>query len=308
MTQSSPSIFIDNGSCEIQSHVGLADMTTFRVGGAAEWFIAPNSLEELQASYAWANEQKLPIIFLGAGSNLLISDQGLPGLVISTRYLRQRNFVTETCQVIAYAGEPLPKLAWQAAKRGWSGLEWAVGIPGTVGGALVMNAGAHGGCTADVLVEAHVLDIDGTIRVLDPEQMAFQYRSSILQQSPQPVVLAVFQLHANQTAEQVKATTQSHLDHRLSTQPYDWPSCGSVFRNPLPRTAGWLIEQSGLKGYSLGGAQVAQKHANFILNSGHATATDIFNLIHYVQQKVEENWSLLLKPEVKMLGEFPQIT
>lgn len=308
MTQSSPSIFIDNGSCEIQSHVGLADMTTFRVGGAAEWFIAPNSLEELQASYAWANEQKLPITFLGAGSNLLISDQGLPGLVISTRYLRQRNFVAETCQVIAYAGEPLPKLAWQAAKRGWSGLEWAVGIPGTVGGALVMNAGAHGGCTADVLVEAHVLDIDGTIRVLDPEQMAFQYRSSILQQFPQPVVLAVFQLHANQTAEQVKATTQSHLDHRLSTQPYDWPSCGSVFRNPLPRTAGWLIEQSGLKGYSLGGAQVAQKHANFILNSGHATATDIFNLIHYVQQKVEENWSLLLKPEVKMLGEFPQIT
>ena len=121
-------------------------------------------------------------------------------------------------------------------------------------------------------------------------------------------MLGVFQLQANQSAEQVKATTQSHLDHRLSTQPYDWPSCGSVFRNPLPRSAGWLIEQSGLKGYSLGGAQVAQKHANFILNSGNATATDIFNLIHYVQQKVEENWSLLLKPEVKMLGEFPQIT
>lgn len=245
---------------------------------------------------------------MGAGSNLLISDQGLPGLVISTRYLRQRTFDPVTCQVTAYAGESLPKLAWQAAKQGWSGLEWAVGIPGTVGGALVMNAGAHGGCTADVLTEVHALDRDGTIQVLKPEHMAFQYRSSILQQSPRPVLLGVFQLHANQSAEQVKATTQSHLDHRLSTQPYDWPSCGSVFRNPLPRTAGWLIEQSGLKGYSLGGAQVAQKHANFILNSGNATATDIFNLIHYVQQKVEENWSLLLKPEVKMLGKFPQIT
>lgn len=308
MTQSSPSIFIDNGNCEIQPHVGLADMTTFRVGGAAEWFIAPHNLEELQASYAWANEQNLPITFLGAGSNLLISDQGLPGLVISTRYLRQRTFDPDTCQVTAYAGESLPKLAWQAAKRGWSGLEWAVGIPGTVGGALVMNAGAHGGCTADVLAEVHVLERDGTIQVLKPEHMAFQYRSSILQQSPKPVLQGVFQLSANQSTDQVKATTQSHLDHRLSTQPYDWPSCGSVFRNPLPRTAGWLIEQSGLKGYSLGGAQVAQKHANFILNSDNATATDIFNLIHYVQQKVEENWSLLLKPEVKMLGEFPQIT
>lgn len=308
MTQSSPSIFIDNGNCEIQPHVSLADMTTFRVGGAAEWFIAPHNLEELQASYAWANEQNLPITFLGAGSNLLISDQGLPGLVISTRYLRQRTFDPETCQITAYAGESLPKLAWQAAKRGWSGLEWAVGIPGTVGGALVMNAGAHGGCTADVLAEAHVLERNGTLQVLQSEHMAFQYRSSILQQSPKPVLLGVFQLHANQSAEQVKATTQSHLDHRLSTQPYDWPSCGSVFRNPLPRSAGWLIEQSGLKGYSLGGAQVAQKHANFILNSGNATATDIFNLIHYVQQKVEDNWSLLLKPEVKMLGKFPQIT
>lgn len=304
MTQSS-SIVIAGSGCEIHSHVSLAEMTTFRVGGAAEWFIAPKSLEELQASYAWAHEQQLPVTFLGAGSNLLISDQGLPGLVIATRHLRQRSFADASCQITAYAGEPLPKLAWQAAKRGWSGLEWAVGIPGTVGGALVMNAGAHGGCTADILAEAHILHTDGSIKILTAEDMAFKYRSSILQQHSQPVVQAVFQLHVDKSVEEVKVTTQSHLDHRLSTQPYDWPSCGSVFRNPLPRTAGWLIEQSGLKGYTLGGAQVAQKHANFILNAGNATATDIFNLIRHVQQKVEEHWSLLLKPEVKMLGEFP---
>jgi UDP-N-acetylmuramate dehydrogenase len=170
-----------------------------------------------------------------------------------------------------------------------------------------MNAGAHGGCTADCLVEAHVLQPNGAIKVLKSEQMAFQYRSSILQKHPQPIILAVFQLQAGSSIEQVRATTQAHLDHRLRTQPYDWPSCGSVFRNPLPRTAGWLIEQSGLKGYTLGGAQVAQKHANFILNCGNATANDIFNLIFYIQEKVADNWSLLLHPEVKMLGEFSQI-
>lgn len=301
-------IQLTDSRCEIQSQVSLADMTTFRVGGPAEWFIAPTTLEALQASYAWAQDQKLPVTFLGAGSNLLISDQGLPGLVISSRYLRQRTFDPDTCQITAYAGEPLPRLAWQAAKQGWSGLEWAVGIPGTVGGAVVMNAGAHGGCTAEYLVAAHVLQVDGSIQVMTADQMAFEYRTSILQQYPQPVIQAVFQLQPGSSAQQIKATTQTHLDHRLSTQPYDWPSCGSVFRNPLPRTAGWLIEQSGLKGYRLGGAQVAQKHANFILNAGDATATDIFHLIYYVRQKVQENWSLLLKPEVKMLGEFPQIT
>ncbi len=304
----SPSIHLADSDCEIQSQVSLAEMTTFRVGGPAEWFIAPTNVEALQASYAWAKAQEISVTFLGAGSNLLISDQGLPGLVISTRYLRQQTFDAQTCQVTAFAGKPLPRLAWQAAKHGWSGLEWAVGIPGTVGGAVVMNAGAHGGCTADCLVEAHVLQTDGSIKILNTEQMAFKYRSSCLQQHPQPVVFATFQLQAGQSAAQIKATTQTHLDHRLSTQPYDWPSCGSVFRNPLPRTAGWLIEKSGLKGYTLGGAQVAQKHANFILNSGNATATDIFNLIFYVQQEVEKNWSLLLRPEVKMLGEFPQIT
>ncbi|NJN37630.1 MAG: UDP-N-acetylmuramate dehydrogenase [Acaryochloridaceae cyanobacterium CSU_3_4] len=307
MTQPVAAISLADSDCEIQSQVSLAEMTTFRVGGSAEWFVAPKTLEQLQASYAWAQEQKLPVTFLGAGSNLLISDQGLPGLVISTRYLRQQTLDLSTYRVTVHAGKPLPRLAWQVAKQGWSGLEWAVGIPGTVGGAVVMNAGAHGGCTADCLIEAHVLQLDGSIQIIDQAEMAFQYRSSVLQKHPQPVILAVFQLQAGASIKQVQAATQAHLDHRLSTQPYDWPSCGSVFRNPLPRTAGWLIEQSGLKGYTLGGAQVAQKHANFILNCGNATANDIFNLIYYIQQKVEENWSLLLHPEVKMLGEFPQI-
>ena len=292
---------------KIQSQVSLAKFTTFKVGGPAEWFVAPRSVEELQVSYAWAQQAQLPITFLGAGSNLLISDHGLPGLVISSRYLRQKQFDAATGRITVEVGKPLPRLAWQAAKKGWSGLEWAVGIPGTVGGAVVMNAGAHGGCTADYLIEAHILNPDGTLEVLQQSDLAYDYRSSILQGSGQPLIRAVFQLEMGCNPEQLKASTQGHLDHRLSTQPYDWPSCGSVFRNPLPRTAGWLIEHTGLKGYQVGGAQIAQKHANFILNRGNATATDIFDLIRYVQDQVEGQWALRLHPEVKMLGEFPQV-
>ena len=300
-------IHLPNLECEIQAQVSLADFTTFRVGGPAEWFVAPQSLEDLQASYAWAHQRELPITFLGAGSNLLISDRGLSGLVISTRHFRQQTFDPNTRRITVEAGKPLPRLAWQAARKGWSGLEWAVGIPGTVGGAVVMNAGAHGGCTADSLIEAHVLNPDGTLEILQNSDLAYAYRSSILQSSRKPVVRAVFQLEGGLSPERVKATTQSHLDHRLTTQPYNWPSCGSVFRNPLPKTAGWLIERTGLKGYQVGGAQIAQKHANFIINCGDAKATDIFELIRYVQQQVEGEWSLRLHPEVKMLGEFPQV-
>lgn len=294
-------------STEIQSQADLSELTTFKVGGPAEWFTAPKSIEALQASYAWALQQGLTTTLLGAGSNLLISDQGLSGLVISTRFLKQHSFEEQTGRIIVEAGKSLPKLAKQAARKGWAGLEWAVGIPGTVGGAVVMNAGAHGGCTADNLVEAHVLNSDGSIEVLPVSALNYAYRSSVLQQDRRPLVRAVLQLQPDVDPEVVKATTQAHLDHRLNTQPYDWPSCGSVFRNPLPRSAGWLIEQTGLKGYQLGGAQVAQKHANFILNCGHATASDIFNLIRYVQHQVEQEWNLSLHPEVKMLGDFPQV-
>ena len=306
MTASTPSqISLPQTGLVISSQTSLAPMTSFRVGGPAEWFADPQTVEQLQESYLWGLEQGYPITFLGAGSNLLISDQGLPGLIISTRHLKDHQIDAETGLMTADAGKPIPRLSTQAAKKGCAGFEWAVGIPGTVGGAVVMNAGAHGGCVADNLVETHVLQSDGNIAVLTNEQLEYDYRSSILQGTPQLVIRAIFQLTPGQDAGAVLAQTHQHRDHRLSTQPYDWPSCGSVFRNPLPKTAGWLIEQSGLKGYMLGGAQVAQKHANFILNLGQASASDIFNLIHHVQDTVDQKWGYHLHPEVKMLGEFP---
>jgi UDP-N-acetylmuramate dehydrogenase len=299
-----PPLLLKEVGLEIDPQVSLAPFTSFRVGGPAEWFCTPQTIEQVQAVYQWAIAEGLPVTFLGAGSNLLISDRGLPGLVICSKHLKHHEFDGDTGIMIADAGKPIPRLAWQAAQRGWTGFEWAVGIPGTVGGAVVMNAGAHGGCTADSLTEAHVLTREGHVQVLSNADLQYAYRSSVLQRDPQLVLRAVFQLTPGGNPAEISAQTQAHRDHRLATQPYDWPSCGSVFRNPLPKTAGWLIENSELKGYTLGGAQVSEKHANFILNLGEATASDIYHLIQHVQQTIATRWEIHLHPEVKMLGEF----
>ncbi|HEY9825533.1 MAG TPA: UDP-N-acetylmuramate dehydrogenase [Stenomitos sp.] len=297
-------LYLPEGDCYLEADVSLAEFTTYRVGGAAQWYIAPQSLEQTQACLRWAHREGLPITVLGAGSNLLISDQGLPGLVISTRHLREQTFDQDTGLITVAAGKPLPRLCWQLAKQGWAGLEWAVGVPGTVGGAVVMNAGAHGASISDSFVKALVLSADGSLSTLSAADMEYSYRSSALQKTQSVVVQASFALQPHQSPDAVYQLTESHLNHRLGTQPYDMPSCGSVFRNPQPRTAGWLIEQSNLKGYQIGGAQVSEKHANFIVNRASAKAIDIYRLILHVQQTVETQWGLRLHPEVKILGNF----
>jgi UDP-N-acetylmuramate dehydrogenase len=306
-TASTDPILLRGTNCLIKRQASLAALTSFRVGGPAELLVSPRTLTELELSLEWAQSQPepMPITLLGAGSNLLISDRGLPGLVICTRHLRQAHFDEETGRITAAAGEPLVRLAWQAASRGWSGLEWAVGIPGTVGGAVVMNAGAHTGCMADILLSANVITPDGQAAALLSEDLGYRYRTSTLQGGSQFVTQATFQLQPGHDPEAVTALTNEHLKSRHRTQPYHLPSCGSVFRNPGPKTAGWLIEHAGLKGYQIGGAQVAERHANFILNCGGAQASDIFRLICHVQEKVSQQWALALMPEVKMLGEFP---
>ena len=295
---------IANGQESIQPHVSLTDLTSFRVGGPAEWYVAPRSLKAVQDSFAWAASERFPVTLLGAGSNLLVSDGGLPGLAICTRHLRHCHFDASTGLLTVAAGEPIVRLAWQAAKRGWEGLEWAVGIPGTVGGAVVMNAGAHQGCTADILVSATLLRPDGTTEIVKPEDLAYRYRTSNLQGGNRLVMEATFQLQPGADPAQVKARTSQYLEQRHTSQPYHLPSCGSVFRNPGPKAAGWLIEQTGLKGYQIGNAQVADRHANFILNLGGAKAEDIFRVIRHVQSQVESQWSLWLEPEVRILGNF----
>jgi len=288
----------------IHSHIPLAEHTTYRVGGTAQWYAAPKDKDGLLAAFEWFQTQDLPLTLLGAGSNLLISDQGIPGLVISTRHLRGSHFNEEQGTVVATAGEPIAKIAWQAAKRGWRGLEWAVGIPGTVGGAVVMNAGAHNHCTAENLVSVTVMNPQGDWQVLKPEQIGFGYRTSCLQGERRLVLEATFQLQPGFGREHIMTHTTRNLHQRKNSQPYDKPSCGSVFRNPTPQYAAQLIERLGLKGHRIGGAEVSQRHANFILNSSNAKAQDIFNLIFHVQNEVAARCAVHLEPEVKILGHF----
>jgi UDP-N-acetylmuramate dehydrogenase len=288
----------------IQSGKTIAELTSYKVGGEAQWFAAPRNWDELEATFEWYQKQDLPLTLLGAGSNLLVSDRGVAGLVISTRYFRSYQFDSETGLLTADAGEAIAKLAWKAAKRGLKGLEWAVGIPGTVGGGVVMNAGAHATCMADILVSATVLSPDGAIEELQPEDLAYAYRTSNLQGDNRLVIKATMQLEPGYSKTEIMELANQNWTQRKTTQPYHLPSCGSVFRNPQPRAAASLIEQLGLKGYKIGDAQIAHRHANFILNCGQATANDIFELIRYAQEKVEYHWSVSLEPEVKLLGEF----
>ena len=294
----------------LKAQVSLADYTTWRVGGPAEWLAEPTQLDQLHELMTWAQHQQLPWRVIGAGSNLLISDAGLPGLTLCLRKLQGMKLNSDTGVVDALAGEPIPTLARRAARAGLHGLEWAVGIPGTVGGAAVMNAGAQGGCTAERLISVDVIDLSEnegcpvTVRTLTNAELDFSYRHSRLQNSNLMVISARFQLEPGHDPAELSRVTSGNLTHRTTTQPYQWPSCGSVFRNPEPHKAGQLIEALGLKGCCIGGAEVSPVHANFIVNKGKASATDILNLIALVQDKVRSRHGIDLHPEVKRLG-FP---
>jgi UDP-N-acetylmuramate dehydrogenase len=241
---------------------------------------------------------------IGAGSNLLVSDGGLPGLTLCQRRLQGSKLDPREGWVEAWAGEPIPTLARKVARQGLHGLEWAVGIPGTVGGAVVMNAGAQGGCTAEWLHSIQVIDPERPDQpfVLKARDLAFAYRHSRLQDEALLVLSARFRLSPGHDPAAITAHTSANLHSRTKSQPYQQPSCGSVFRNPEPRKAGQLIEELGLKGLSVGGAQVSPLHANFIVNTGSATAADIDTLLRLVQDKVLEKYGILLHPEVKRLG------
>jgi len=288
----------------IRSNVSLAGLTSMRVGGAAEYFISPRSSTELAESLSWACDRNLPITVIGAGSNLLISDQGLEGLVVCTRHLRGIEFDQSSGQVTAAAGEPVARLAMQIASHGWSGFEWAVGIPGTVGGLVVMNAGAQGGCAADCIVSVQSVSLTGETQLIYPQDLDFSYRTSALQDSSQLVTGATFKFITGGEPSAIAADTDAKLKARHTTQPYHLPNCGSVFRNPLPQFAAKLIQDAGLKGYQIGNAQVSELHANFIVNLGNAKASDIFKLIQHIQSVICDRNGVLLETEVKMIGNF----
>lgn len=287
---------------EIHNSYPLAHLTSWKIGGLAQWYAAPKSVAQLEKCLAWSQAQGIAVTVIGAGSNLLISDQGIGGLVICTRQMRGIEFDDHNARLTAAAGEPIARLALQVAAKGWSGIEWAVGIPGTVGGLVAMNGGAQGGCASDRLLHVKTLSLGGIAEILYPQDLGFAYRTSILQAGDRLITSATLQLIPNFEPQAITQTTNHLLKLRHKAQPYNLPSCGSVFRNPYPHAAAKLIQDAGLKGYKIGDAQVSELHANFIVNCGGARSGDVIELIHYIRDRIYAEWAVVLEPEVKMLG------
>tara|TARA_Y100001968_G_scaffold319865_1_gene352015 strand:- start:1724 stop:2626 length:903 start_codon:yes stop_codon:yes gene_type:complete len=288
---------------KLSKEISLANFTTLRIGGTAEFLAEPKSIEEIKTLIRWSNEKKIPCNIIGAGSNLLISDLNIGGLTLCTRKLNGSELNSSTGEVKAVSGESLPSLARKAANAGLHGLEWAIGIPGTIGGAVTMNAGAQGGCIAERLIKVEVINIKGgKTFYLTNKELDFSYRNSLIQKENLILLSAYFQLEPGQNSKFINEMTNKNLEKRKQTQPYHLPTCGSVFRNPEPLKAGIIIEKLGLKGFRQGGAEISTMHANFIINSGNATASDVSQLIEIVQTKVKAAHGFLLHPEVKQLG------
>ena len=288
---------------KIKSQVALAKFTTLKIGGPAEWLAQPKNLKELNRLIYWVNKQKIPWHIIGAGSNLLINDNPLKGLSFCMKKYLGYDLDHSSGEIEVFSGELLPKIARKAAEAGLSGLEWAVGIPGTMGGAIAMNAGAQGGCIAERVKSVQVISVkDGKNFELTQNELQFAYRKSLLQKEPLIVLSAKLRLEPGHKYEELNRITNKNLTQRTSTQPYNLPSCGSVFRNPEPLKAGKLIESLGLKGLRVGGAEVSRIHANFIVNTSQASAKDFQDLICIIQNKVKDSHGIFLQPEVKQLG------
>lgn len=284
---------------ELRYDEPLARYTSWRVGGPADMFFRPASIEDL-AHFLRELDESMPIFWLGAGSNLLVRDGGIRGVVIAaTRMLRDLERV-ERLRVRAGAGVPCTQLARQCLRWGLGPSEFFAGIPGTVGGALTMNAGAHGGETWERVVSVRTIGRDGEVHEHAPAEYSVGYRSVT---GPANEWFIEATLRFEQDVTPSRATLDAMLERRKATQPLGLPSCGSVFRNPEGDHAARLIEAAGLKGHRIGGAEVSTKHANFIINAGDATATDIEELIEHVRQTVFDVHGVSLTHEVRVVGE-----
>lgn len=284
---------------KIKEQEPLKKHTTIKIGGAAELFVEPQSIEALQSAMTIINDYAVPWRVIGRGSNLLVTDAGLNGVVIKLgKGINQMSI--ENDQLRIGAGFPVVPLATLMSKKGYSGFEFAGGIPGSIGGAVYMNAGAHGSDIANIIDKAHILFPDGTLKWMTKDELDYSYRTSILQSNQGICIEAIFRLEPGDATE-LFTNMQSFKDYRHGTQPYDKPCCGSVFRNPLPDHSGQLIEAAGLKGHQIGGAQVSELHANFIINTGDAKAQDVLDLIEYIQATIKERNGIELQTEVEIV-------
>ncbi len=274
--------------------------TTYRVGGPAKLFVKVQHVDGLIEVIKYCRKHRIPLFVIGRGSNLLFSDKSFDGIIISLENMNQ--YHVNGSEVTAQSGVTMIKLAYDCAKIGLSGFEFMGGIPGNIGGGIFMNAGAYKSCLSEVVKSVKVLDERLKVVELSKDEMDFSYRHSIIQDHPKWIVLeATFELE-NKSVEEINETLDKRKERRMSTQPWNKPSAGSVFRNPEGSSAWKYIDDAGLRGYEIGGAQVSPKHSNFIVNNGYASAKDIYDLIFYVQKTVQDQFGVLLKPEVRFIN------
>ena len=275
--------------------------TTFRVGGPADFFVTPKAKEEVRDVIRICKEAGMPYYIIGNGSNLLVSDAGYRGVIVQI-YKEMNEVKVEGDLVKAQAGALLSGIAAKALGAELSGFEFASGIPGTIGGACVMNAGAYGGEMKDVLESVTVLTGEGKIIELSRNELELGYRTSVIAKKGYIVLGAVLKLERGD-GEKIKTYMDELKEKRVTKQPLEYPSAGSTFKRPEGYFAGKLIEDAGLRGFQVGGAQVSEKHCGFVINRNHATAADIMELMRQVQIRVKENSGVDLEPEVKRLGD-----
>ncbi len=276
--------------------------TTFRIGGPADYFVMPSDVTDVKAVIELCEQEKVPYYVVGNGSNLLVGDKGFRGVII--QIAGNMNQLQADGEVItAQAGCSLAQIAGKALDEELAGFEFAAGIPGTLGGAVRMNAGAYGGEIKDVLESAVVLTKEGKVMELSVNEMEFGYRTSIIERTGWTILGGKIRLHKGKR-EEIKAVMDDLREKRVSKQPLEYPSAGSTFKRPKGYFAGKLIQDAGLRGFRVGGACVSEKHSGFVINIDHATADDVVSLMEQVDEKVRAQFGVGLEPEVRRIGEF----
>ena len=280
----------------------MSSHTTFKIGGNADWFLMPQNCDELIKILAAVREAGMPCFILGNGSNLLVGDKGVRGAVVCLSK-NMNNIRVEGERIYAESGAILSRVSHTALTESLAGTEFASGIPGTIGGAVYMNAGAYEHEMKEIIESVDYIDSFENVKTASCEECEFGYRTSAFAKKNYIILGCTLKLEKGD-AEEIKAQINDYTKRRVSKQPLEKPSAGSTFKRPVGHFAGGLIEQAGLKGYSIGGAQVSEKHAGFVINTGGATARNVLDLIEYIKKTVDEKFGVMLEPEIKMIGEF----
>lgn len=288
----------------------MKNHTTFRVGGPAQYYVSVSDTRELQETILLCNRHEVPWVVLGNGSNVLVSEEGIRGVVLRlsgelTRYEIKEDLYEGRAEAVAGGGALLSAFAMGLAKKGFAGFEFAAGIPGSIGGAVMMNAGAYGGEIKDCITKAEIVTAEGECKILSAEELKLSYRHSVLTEEKGIVTRAWFSFPIGSKLY-ILSNIEMLNRKRREKQPLEYPSAGSTFKRPEGYFAGKLIMDAGLAGMQIGGAAVSEKHCGFVINKDNATATDIYRLMRYVADKVEQASGVRLEPEVKLLGNFPE--